>query len=438
LTYENIKSILLTFLVTASALLTWNLWTYQPITEELEKADTVREVTFSPTKKDVTEIVQPDQIIFHIDDRHYGTNSAEEMEKIIYEMSHWNLDHFESISSDEMTISSLVENHDLMEVLYPGSISINLYKGVLGIKDEDLLPFYFDQIMIDLESEQNDMSVIYFISREDQKIYKTATPSHKLSNFKEIYFEVAQQYKQYFPFSPNSGRTIYLPEKETEMMNYQYLYEPLESDKFKDALFSDPSLVQKSIIATGEEYTDGSSLLRENTDTNLISYIDPAEIGNQAINYNDLIKKSIDFVNGHGGWTDSYRFVGLDNDQKSVHFRLYGPEDYPIFSENSGISEIVLMWGKTDISRYIRNNFSFSFIATTSIKELDSGQSALAQLQKIEDYNSNLLQDLKIGYQMKLTQSLLIQLEPSWFYLYDGVWKQLTIEDSGGDINGLE
>lgn len=69
---------------------------------------------------------------------------------------------------------------------------------------------------------------------------------------------------------------------------------------------------------------------------------------------------------------------------------------------------------------------------------MDSGQSALAQLQKIEDYNSNLLQDLKIGYQMKLTQSLLIQLEPSWFYLYDGVWKQLTIEDSGGDINGLE
>lgn len=421
----------------ASVLLTWNLWTYQPITEELEKTDTVREVAFSP-KKAVTEIVQPDQMIFHIEDRYYGTVSAREMEKTLNEMSHWNLDHFESVSSNEIDLASLVENHDVVEILYPGSISINIYKNILGLKDQDLPHFYFDRIVIDLESEQNGNSVIYFMSRENQKIYKCAVPSSLLSNFKESYFEIAQQYNPYFAFPLSSERTIYLPEKETEMMNYQYLSKLLDPDKFKDALFSDPSLVQKNVIATGEEYTDGSNLMRENTDDSLISYIDPAEVGNQAINSNDLIKKSVDFVNGHGGWTDSYRFIGLDNDRKSVHFRLYGPEGYPIFSENNAISEILLVWGKTDISRYIRNNFSFGLIGTTSIKKIDSGQVALEKVRKIDNYNPDLLQDLKIGYQMNLTQSLLIQLEPSWFYLYDGVWTQLATEDSGGDIHGLE
>ncbi|MCQ6276670.1 hypothetical protein JMM81_17305 [Bacillus sp. V3B] len=437
MTYENIKSIILITLVLMSALLTWNLWTYQPHFEELEKIDTVREVAFSD-KKAVKEILQPDQIIFHIGNSHYGTISSKEMEKVIYEVSQWNLDRFKRVSSDEINIFSLIENPDVVEILYPGLISINVYKSILGIKDQNIPHFYFDQIVIDLQSEKNEKGVLYFISREDQRIYKSTVPVSSLSNFKERYFEVAQQYNQYFSLNMGAERKIYLPESETEMMNYQYLSKPLGSSKFKDALFSDPSRVQKSIIAMGEEYTDGSNLLREDTEKNLISYIDPAEVGSQAINSNDLIKKSIDFVNGHGGWTDSYRFVGLDNDQKSVHFRLYGPEGYPIFSENSSISEILLVWGKTDISRYIRNNFSFGLIGASSEKKLDSGRTALDKVKKIDNYNPNLLQDLKIGYQMKLTQSLLIQLEPSWFYLYAGVWKQLKTEDLGGESIGLE
>ena len=41
---------------------------------------------------------------------------------------------------------------------------------------------------------------------------------------------------------------IYLPENETELVSYQYLTKSLDSEKFKNALFSDPSLVQKNEI----------------------------------------------------------------------------------------------------------------------------------------------------------------------------------------------
>ena len=62
---------------------------------------------------------------------------------------------------------------------------------------------------------------------------------------------------------------IYLPENETELVSYQYL-KKLRIDKFKNALFSDPSLVEKTIITSGEEYTDGSNLMRVNNDTHSI------------------------------------------------------------------------------------------------------------------------------------------------------------------------
>ena len=139
---------------------------------------------------------------------------------------------------------------------------------------------------------------------------------------------------------------IYLPENETELVSYQYLTRPLNAEKLKDALFSDPSRVQKDDSAIGEEYKDASNLMKVNNDSNMILYVDLAEEETQAINSNDLLQKSINFVNEHGGWTDNYHYVALDNEQKAVLFRLY-LVGYPIFSENSDVSELRLEWGKT-------------------------------------------------------------------------------------------
>ena len=87
------------------------------------------------------------------------------------------------------------------------------------------------------------------------------------------------------------GRTVYLPEGETVLDSYQYLYKDLDSDNFINALFSDPSRVQKNYISTGEEFTDGQSLMRENLDSNMIYYVDPAENENVVRESNDLLKR---------------------------------------------------------------------------------------------------------------------------------------------------
>ena len=53
---------------------------------------------------------------------------------------------------------------------------------------------------------------------------------------------------------------------------------------------------------------------------NLITFIDPADEETQEINTNDFLQKSINFVNEHGGWTDNYRYVGLDKRRKRFFF----------------------------------------------------------------------------------------------------------------------
>ena len=212
------------------------------------------EVALSP-KKDINEIVKPDQVIFHMENAYYGTSEEHELDSIINELSRWHFDHFKNISTETENISEIVENNEVVNILYSGSIPISLYKNVLSIRDNNLpnFNFDFDQIVIDMEVEQNGFGMIYFISHDDQQIYQSMVPVASLSSVKEKYFNQAEQYNRYFPFKTGSNKIVYLPENETELVGYQYLTKLLDAEKLKDALFSDPSLVQKNDFAIGDE-----------------------------------------------------------------------------------------------------------------------------------------------------------------------------------------
>ena len=136
-------------------------------------------------------------------------------------------------------------------------------------------------------------------------------PIASISSVKEKYFRQAEQYNPYFQYKMGSNQTIYLPENETQLVSYQYFTTALNAEKLKDALFSDPSRVQKDVNTIGEEYKDASNLMKVNNDSNMILYVDLAEEQTKTIDSKDLLHKSINFVNEHGGWTDNYRYEGF-------------------------------------------------------------------------------------------------------------------------------
>ena len=126
-------------------------------------------------------------------------------------------------------------------------------------------------------------------------------------------------------------------------------------------------LLKKHLIPSGEEYTDGRKLLIADNDSHSITFIDLSDNESHETNTDGLLQKSINFVNNHGGWTDNYRFVGLDKERKTVHFRIYGPDGYPVFGENNPISKIEIDWAATEVSNYLRNNFSLGLPALNPI-----------------------------------------------------------------------
>ncbi|MDR7000036.1 two-component system activity regulator YycH [Neobacillus niacini] len=437
--YENIKSVILTILVIVSIVLTWNLWTYQPDYETMKNGNTVAEVSLSE-KQEVQKILRPDQILYHISSHHYGTSNTDELEKIMKQLSQWTFLDVENYTEKAGNLNNLVHGNGKAEIIFPGEIPIAMYRSVLNFEERKIPSFNFDRIVMNVENSSKDFGTVYFVSSEHQQVFISHISAALLKGFEKDFYKKAVNLPRYFAYKPTSKRTIFLPEGETEMMEYRYLPKTLDSNEFKEALFTDPSFVQKSMLPHGEEYTNDSSKMNVYYDSNMLVYVNPTVESEYTSNSYDLVKKSIDFVNEHGGWTDPYRYVSKDDYNQAVVFRLYSMDGYPVHNDQ-GASEIKEVWGKNELMKYIRPNISLDLPLRSETKKmiLPSGRKAIKFLEDRKNFNPDLLKKIELGYRMERDsqENKIILLEPAWFYQYDDTWVQITM-DQGGFKHGLE
>lgn len=440
MTYENIKSTILTFLVLSSFFLTWNLWTYQPNYELMENTNYVQEVSIGE-KKDIKTVVKPDQVIFHYQKLHYGTVNTIEIDKLIRKMSEWNIYNLKNYTNKVDDFKRIVHGEGNVEILFPEKVPVDIYKNVLAFENKSLPRFRFDRIVINMANIQKETGTIYFVSYDEKEVFISHVSSSDLAEFNRSFFKVSYRYPKYFLYQPTKDITLFLPENKTVMMKYKYYPDLLDSDKFKEALFNDPSFVQKSFIPEGEEFTNGSSKMNIYKNEKLLFYVNPIEESEFVGNSIEILQRGIEFINEHAGWTDPYRYAGMDEENQKVTFRLYSSDGYPVFNEQ-GMSEIIEVWGRNEINKYLRPNFSLDLPLRTEMSEIltPSGYEITEFLKNQKDFNPEFLTDLRLGYHMEKDpkEPKLIVLEPSWFYRYNDSWGQIRLDVVKGARNGLE
>ena len=196
LTYEKVKSIILTVLVVMSIILTMNLWSYQPIMEKPGDRSMVKEVLLSE-KKDIKEIVRIEQIIFNLKGNYYGTLSTEKIDNLMKAVSSWE---FNSINPllDQIDIDVIAESHDSVQIIYPGEIPMDLFASIYKMGGKEVPNFHFNKILIDFKSVDYGYGNVYFISEENQQVYSSYVLATSLNQFSQEYFEEAKQYNKYF------------------------------------------------------------------------------------------------------------------------------------------------------------------------------------------------------------------------------------------------
>jgi regulatory protein YycH of two-component signal transduction system YycFG len=445
--YEKIKTMILTVLVLASIVLTGALWTYQPKYDFIENADSdyIQNVSVSNAQVDAGIIIRPSKILIHKDGKHYGIVQETEMNKLMKQVKKWSFDEFENISStvSKKDFLSFLHGKGKIEIIYPDDFPIEMYHYIFKIEDEGIEGVNFDRIVIPVEKEEE--ALVYFVCMKDRKIYKATVNNFSLQEIQNTYYYQAEKYPRYFAYDIDATKSLFTPEGPITMKRLQYYTDELDPDKFKDALFSNPSFVKRDLLTYGEEYTDGSSLMNVNSTQKVLSYINPAA-QRTAIQGKDpfLIQKSIDFVNEHGGWTDTYHFAEWDEEKRKVVFRLV-TNSYPVFNR-FGMSEVVQEWGDSEIIKYYRPIFRLEIPDRTSVSvQLPSGREVIEQLQNMKGFEKELVYDIALGYELIRDEQRdkIVVLEPAWFCLYGGTWRKIVFKENeetqrGGDVIGLE
>ena len=440
MTYEKVKTIILAVLVLVSIFLYYILWTHQGNYETLKKIPTVEPEMFGDNKE-FGEVVKPDRIYQHLNEQHYGTTDTIEISDVINTLKKWDYNNIKNISPEIKNIADFIQKQDhSMEIRFPGDVPFYLYKTLLNSTENN--SFDFDTILVSYDISKDKEGLVYFISRDNGKVYESNVSASFIDSFKDFTNHVAMEgsiYTTYFSHKLASNNLLYLPTNDSEMKKYNYLYKTIESDKLKRALFSDPSLVQKSIVANREEYTDDTGLLRIDKDTHVVSFLKPSEVITDGTDKNKIILNSIEFVNQHGGWTNQYRYVGKNGSSDKVTFRLYNSAGYPIFDMEHKISDIEVVWENNDVKRFFTSNLStFGTDFDTTTTTLMSGQKVLEYLKEQKNIKMEKIQDIVMGYDMQVDSQSIVRLQPIWFYEYGEKWYQIDTSHTGGKNNGLE
>ncbi|OMP66417.1 YycH family regulatory protein [Domibacillus epiphyticus] len=438
--YEKIKSIALALLVLISLAFTWGIWNYQPSYETIreDSSEIVKEVEIGQQQK-ISVLLKPSKIIVHLQDNHYGTVAKEELTWVMEEMASWTFYEPENISSSlsERQFDELLSGNSRVELFFTSDIPFNTIKNVFVFNDSVVPNAVFDRIVISGAEGQGNHASVYFVSVEERLVFKSEIESPSLLAFKTRFLKKSDRLEPYISHEIPNGSRLFVREEPPVLPVQKYLPAPIDTDKFKKALFTDPSYVRRGSRSGQDEYTDGSSIMSVNQSTRVIEYVDLAQESEtgQEITLDQLIDKSISFVNDHNGWVDDYRLFSAEAGSSEISYRLFSG-DFPVFN-SLGMAEIKQNWGRDSIFEYERPSFTIHnpLPETGSPVKLDKGEDALKKVLA-KDIDPTLLTDMRIGYEMT-DQPEILALEPSWYYRYNGMWLRLE-PDEGGAADGLE
>jgi regulatory protein YycH of two-component signal transduction system YycFG len=442
---EKIKTIILYVLVLLSALLTWQLWVYQPDYDTLGNLELVKKYTVGK-EESLNEVIRPEQVVLHVNNRHLSTFSTERHSPFYEKLLEASFDNFRDKSLDEEgreELLLLLERKDSVEFVFPTAISMEMYAQLFEFNDEQSTLQLIDRIVV---YEDNNRTMARFISYKEGSFIEARLINQSFAQYNKLIEQESDAYQPFFMEILNVAKPpVYLPENPISLTGYDTYPPPLDEDEFMNALFNDISFVRKSSQAGGETlYTDGSHELKVNNQLQSLIYINPSRNNENETDKESSIVKSFRFINGHGGWTDSFVLHNWSpRTIDEITYRLIF-NGYPAFG--SPASKIEIEWQGAEVLKYERSLLSIErSISPTPRREttLSSGYEVIDYLKSNSNYDISKINKITVGYSIT-TQSTRLSFTPTWFIHYQDTWealmesKQLTYEAGERWPYGLE
>lgn len=437
---EHIKSVFLTLLVILSVTLTFTIWTYTPIHETIKPAEVVN-ISIAESKR-VDDVIKPYKMIASLGKDMTGSMSPLDLNKVINVMKGWEIRDLSLVKSNmsNTEINELIGKKNHYTLFFPDDVPLPVLDIILPFSMTNIPEGGFDRLVVDWNRSGNGQMKLYFVSSKANTLYTAVAGDIDNEIFKKKVVAPITNFAKFTEIERYKKLSLYVSKQDVQSIRYTYYLKEIEPNRFKDALFNDPSLVRQSPVgSTNEEYSDDKSLMTVNLSDRTLRFVNPSAETFVPATPSKLVFDSLDYVNEHGGWTDEFRFAGINPTNQQIDYQLY-LSGQPVFSDETS-TEITTYWGDPGIYRYLRPYYTLDLSLTfdSVMSTLPSGEKAALVMNTLKEIEFNNVDEITIGYYLTrdTTQNLLI-LEPSWFYLSNNQWSRLSPEMLGGGKIGLE
>jgi regulatory protein YycH of two-component signal transduction system YycFG len=445
---ENSKTVLLWILVVSSLLLTLSLWRYNPDYDALKEQGSIESIEIETNgSKKLNEVVRPIQIIYYHGGKNYFPIADEAIRNDIYDQL------LESIMVNQNTvtpsrITELKDPNHFIELVFPSKLSESMIEHLFNIDKKAFLISDIERVYIYKKNEGDVLRLISysknnFVDLEVQLDYEYFSQKIEDTGLNNAYFNHYVRNEHGI-----IEDVIYLPTTRVEISPPIKIVQKVEPEDFKLALFNDPASVNREESNNKIYYSSDKQVLSISLETFEMSYRSIITDVEARLSDYERVKKSVEFVNNHYGWTDEYvLFDGDKNGNKSFRLMVDG---IPVLNNND-LGLIELSWDRGQVyeykrslinlySDYKRNSFPEKMnekVDPTIWPSLMSGYDVLGVLEQTNKLNS--VKDIKIGFKMQKynNNSSFYEFIPSWYY-YNGEYWTPIVDELGGEADGLE
>lgn len=434
---EPIKTAVLILLILLSITLTFSIWTFRPNYQPIEQAPAV-EVSIAEKLK-LSDVILPYKLISSSGDRMTGTTDRENIKTMVDFMSTWSFRNLQE-ADPEVTIDevdSIVNHPESMTLFFRSPIPFGVADNLFRFSEPVTNEASFSRIVIETDS---DRGLVHFIGREGGRRFTAQASEIDEERLKSL-TAGAEAFEPYAAVERDEALNLYVPAESKPVSNLAFVQQEVSPARFKDALFPDPSLVQRERSGEhSESYYDIERQMNVDTQLRTLSFTDTKAESQGVSIPSELLLDSLDYVNGHSGWTNDFVLSSMDPIRKLIKYRLI-VDGYPVFSDNPTTStDITQVWGDGRIVRYTRPYYQLvDLVPEETEKILLSGTDVVEELRAEDSVDFAEVGEIARGYDLRRDdENNLYTLEPAWFYEENGEWQSVKKAGTGGGMGGLE
>lgn len=421
---ERIKTTLLILLVFLSVFLTWQTWTYQPQYDYILPTEYVTHEGLAEVRAS-NELIRPERIIYHYGDDQHKVSYPEMFQYgvIQRQMSNWYLYSFRELEEAQYEQwLELTNYYEGIELSFPTGVPFKLLSDSLNIRSEEATLPLVNRLWIYNDHLTQEVYAM-FISEEEQKMVRARTGITGGELRQYLLLGESRPFYEAYQFKDRGEGEVYsvqyLSTVPTELTEYRYFFQRIPIDTMIPYLFVDPTLVRQIQDREGDGfYTDGSRGLQVHQNQISMYYFHPLPEHLQTNNFTDTyVQRSIQFVNQHKGWEQSYFLSHIDtqnpNGTIQVQFRKY-LGNYPIVTEQKEEEQNVIQLDVQfdRVVGYFRPLIEIDRVMGQVKRELPPGTEVIHSLE-VSGFAITEIENMYIGYKSEI-QEYYVSYVPYW------------------------